>query len=97
MIVSFKDEGTRDIWFLNDTRHARRTCPQHLWPAALGKLNLLNRAEAPEDLLLPPGNRLERLKGDRRGAYSIRINDRYRICFAWIPDGPADVEIVDYH
>jgi proteic killer suppression protein len=97
MIQSFKDEGTRDIWELKDTRAARRTCPQVLWTAALGKMNLLNRAEDVEDLRLPPGNRLEQLKGDRRGEHSIRINGQYRICFVWTNAGPADVEIVDYH
>jgi len=50
-----------------------------------------------EDLRVPPGNRLEALKGDRAGQYSIRINDQYRICFVWKEDGPHDVEIVDYH
>lgn len=97
MIVSFKDRGTRDIWELRDTRAARRTCPQVLWAAALGKLNLLNRAEDVKDLRFPPGNRLEQLKGDRRGEHSIRINGQYRICFVWTDAGAADVEIVDYH
>lgn len=97
MIVSFKDHGTRDIWERKDTRVARSTCPQVLWAAALGKLNLLNRAKDVEDLRVPPGNRLEQLKGDRRGEHSIRINGQYRICFTWTAAGPADVEIVDYH
>lgn len=97
MIVSFKDEGTRDVWELKDTRVARRTCPQQLWPAALAKLNVLNRAGDPEDLRTPPGNRLETLKGDRRGQWSIRINGQYRICFGWADKGPTNVEIVDYH
>ena len=97
MIVSFKDEGTRDIWELKDTRVARKTCPQTLWGAALGKLNLLNRATDVEDLRTPPGNRLEQLKGDRRGEHSVRINGRYRVCFTWTARGPAEVEIVDYH
>lgn len=97
MIVSFKDEGTRDVFQSHDTRAARKTCPQQLWRAAVGRLNLLNRAETLKDLLSRPGNRLEPLKGDRRGAHSIRINDRYRICFVWLEEGPAEVEIVDYH
>ncbi|HEX6041399.1 type II toxin-antitoxin system RelE/ParE family toxin [Longimicrobium sp.] len=97
MIVSFKDQGSRDIWELKDTRAARRTCPQSLWPAALAKLNLVNRATDVEDLRTPPGNRLEQLKGNRRGEHSIRINGQYRICFAWTSAGPALVEIVDYH
>lgn len=97
MIVSFKDEGTHDIWQGHDTRSARKTCPQQLWRTAVGTLNLLNRAGAPKDLLSPPGNRLERLKGDRRGEYSIRINAQYRICFVWTAEGPANVAILDYH
>ena len=64
---------------------------------AMRKLAMLNRVGRLDDLLVPPGNRLEALKGDRRGQYSIRINDQYRICFIWTPNGPEDVEIVDYH
>jgi toxin HigB-1 len=97
MIVSFKDEGARDIWQGKDTRAARKTCPDTLWSAAIGKLNLLNRAEDVEDLRVPPGNRLEVLRGNRRGQHSIRINHQYRICFRWTDRGPAEVEIVDYH
>lgn len=97
MIVSFKDEGTRDIWEMKDTKAARQACPEALWSGAVGKLNLLNRATQVEDLRHPPGNRLEQLKGDRRGEHSIRINRRYRICFTWTSPGPAKVEIVDYH
>jgi plasmid maintenance system killer protein len=58
---------------------------------------LLNQARVLRDLRAPPGNRLEALKGDRRGQYSIRVNDQWRICFRWREGGPADVEIVDYH
>jgi len=61
------------------------------------KLAMLNRAEKLDDLRVPPGNRLERLKGDRAGQHSIRVNDQYRVCFVWTPEGPKDVEIVDYH
>lgn len=61
------------------------------------KLRQLDIASALGDLTVPPGNRLEGLKGDRDGQFSIRINDQYRICFRWTPRGPADVEIVDYH
>lgn len=61
------------------------------------KLAILNRASIINDLRIPPGNRLEALKGDRIGQYSIRINDQYRICFVWTADGPCEVEIVDYH
>lgn len=61
------------------------------------KLNMLNRATSLKDLLMPPGNRLEALVGDRRGQHSIRINDKWRLCFVWTAEGPEDVEIVDYH
>jgi proteic killer suppression protein len=61
------------------------------------KLAMLNRAETLEDLRIPPGNRLEALKGNRSGQYSIRINDRFRVCFVWSAKGPKDIEIVDYH
>ena len=61
------------------------------------KLAMLNRAGTLEDLRVPPGNRLESLKGERAGQFSIRINDQYRVCFVWTAAGPKDVEIVDYH
>ena len=61
------------------------------------KLLMLDAAESIQDLRAPPGNRLEALRGDRRGQHSIRINDQFRICFSWSGSGPADVEIVDYH
>jgi len=64
---------------------------------ALRKLAMLDAAELLEDLRIPPGNRLEALKGDRAGQYSIRINQQWRICFIWTAAGPEDVEIVDYH
>lgn len=61
------------------------------------KLAILNRTGRLDDLRVPPGNRLEALKGDRAGQYSIRINDQFRICFIWTSAGPEEVEIVDYH
>ena len=64
---------------------------------AMRKLAMLNRAGRIDDLRVPPGNRLEALKGDRSGQYSIRVNDQYRICFVWTASGPSNVEIVDYH
>jgi toxin HigB-1 len=66
-------------------------------PVAMRKLAMLNRAGRLEDLRVPPGNRLEVLKGDRAGQHSIRVNDQLRVCFVWTTDGPEDVEIVDYH
>ena len=64
---------------------------------AMRKLAMLNRAGRLDDLRVPPGNRLEALKGDRAGQYSIRVNEKFRVCFVWTEDGPEDVEIVDYH
>lgn len=61
------------------------------------KLTMLDNASNLKDLLSPAGNRLEKLKGDRAGQYSIRINDQWRICFVWLADGPHEVEITDYH
>jgi len=65
--------------------------------SARRKLLYLNQARTLGDLMVPPGNRLEALKGDRKGQHSIRINDQWRICFRWIEGHPFDVEIVDYH
>lgn len=64
---------------------------------AMRKLAMLNRAGRLEDLRVPPGNKLEALKGNLAGLHSIRVNDQFRVCFRWTPDGPEDVEIVDYH
>jgi toxin HigB-1 len=64
---------------------------------ALRTLRLLNQARALSDLRVPPGNRLEALKGERARQYSIRVNDQWRVCFVWREGGPADVKIVDYH
>jgi proteic killer suppression protein len=64
---------------------------------AMRKLAMLNRAGKLDDLRVPPGNRLEALKGERAGQHSIRVNDQYRVCFVWTAEGPKDVEIVDYH
>ena len=97
MIVSFNDEGTRDIFESQDTRGARKTCPPSLWEAARRRLEVLDRAQVLGDLALVHGNRLERLKGNRAGQHSIRINRQFRICFWWTTQGPEFVEIVDYH
>ena len=64
---------------------------------AMRKLAMLNRAATLDDLRVPPGNRLEALKGGRAGQYSIRVNDQFRVCFLWTSEGPRNVEIVDYH
>lgn len=97
MIRSFADPATEDIFNGRDTRRARRACPTSLWAVATRKLEQLDSIGELGDLRVPPGNRLERLRGTRRGQYSIRINQQYRVCFRWDVSGPADVEIVDYH
>jgi len=97
MIRSFADAGTEDLFYGRDTRAARRKLPSRLWRVAGRKLEALDSAAVLEDLRIPPGNRLERLKGTRAGQHSIRINDQYRICFFWTSTGPDGVEVVDYH
>ena len=93
MIKSFADAQTARIW---SGRQSRRL-PLDIQPTALRKLRLLNQARTLNDLRVPPGNRLEALKGDRRGLQSIRINQQWRICFRWHDGAAYDVEIVDYH
>ena len=93
MIKSFKDRETQQIF----TRQRSRRLPSDIQQVALRKLRMLNNAHALNDLQIPPANRLEKLVGDRAGQYSIRINDRWRICFAWRDRDADDVEIVDYH
>lgn len=97
MILSFKDIGTEDIFNGENTKSARKTCPQTLYSVAFRKLDQIDSAVELNELRVPPGNRLEALEGDRQGQYSIRINDQYRICFIWTQNGAEDVEIVDYH
>ena len=97
MIRSFASDGVKDVFAGVDSRPARRVCPRTLWAIARRKLDRLNAAETLVGLRVPPGNRLEALKGDRKGQHSIRINDQFRLCFVWTDDGPADVDIVDYH
>lgn len=93
MIRSFADRETEGIW---NGRRSRKL-PSDIQPVALRKLRLLNQARTLIDLRVPPGNRLEALKGDRAGQHSVRVNDQWRICFTWREGGPSDVEIVDYH
>jgi proteic killer suppression protein len=97
MILDFADEATEDIFHGNRSKAARRRLPPELWPAARRKLDRLNRAREPRDLADPPGNRLEALKGDYAGYFSIRINDQYRIVFRFERSDARDVQIVDYH
>jgi len=96
-IQSFADQGTEDLFHGRNTPAARRTLPRPLWKIARRKLMMLHAAGDLRDLAQPPGNRLEALKGNRQGQYSIRINDQYRICFIWTSQGPGQVEVVDYH
>lgn len=97
MIGSFRNAGTEDIFDGNDSKAARKICPQPLWKRAGRKLDQLDSVMSLDELQVPPGNKLEALKGDRDGQFSIRINDQYRICFTWTAKGPDEVEIVDYH
>ncbi len=93
MIKSFKDRETQQIF----TRQRSRRLPPDIQQVAVRKLRMLNNAYALNDLQVPPANRLEKLEGDRAGQYSIRINDRWRVCFAWRDGDAYDVEMVDYH
>jgi len=97
MIRDFADQATEDIFNGKNSRAARRALPQQLVRVALRKLEQLDSIERLEDLRIPPGNRLEALKGDRGGQHSIRINEQYRVCFEWSDSGPQAVEVVDYH
>mgnify|MGYP001614910345 CR=1 FL=1 len=97
------------IWFcyyrvINDqvsagenTKEARKICTTLLWKFAARKLDQIDSVTALTELKVPPGNKLEILSGDRKGHHSIRINDQYRICFAWTDSGTDQVEVVDYH
>lgn len=93
MIRSFNDRETELVW---DGVRSRKL-PSDIQAIALRKLRLVNQANVLNDLRIPPGNRLEALKGSRTGQHSIRINDQWRICFIWSEGGPSHVEIVDYH
>ena len=93
MILSFRDGETATVW----AGERSRQLPSDIQAVALRKLRLINAAKRVQDLRIPPGNRLEVLKGARRGQFSIRINGQWRICFRWSEGGAQDVEIVDYH
>jgi proteic killer suppression protein len=93
MITSFRWEETRKVF----GREGSRKFPPTIHRAAHRKLLMLDAAESLADLRVPPGNRLEKLKGDREGQYSVRISDRWRVCFRWLKGDAYDVEIVDYH
>ncbi|TPJ48535.1 type II toxin-antitoxin system RelE/ParE family toxin [Mesorhizobium sp. B2-7-1] len=93
MIRSFKDKTTEAV----STGKAPKGFPADLLRTAQRKLFMLDNATELMDLGVPPGNRLEALKGDRAGQYSIRINEQFRVCFRWTDGGADDVEITDYH
>lgn len=93
MIKSFRDKETRKVW---DGTVSRRL-PVAIQALARRKLRMLNNAHTLDDLRIPPANRLQALKGRRRGQHSIRINDQWRICFTWRGAAAHNVEIVDYH
>ena len=92
MIQSFRCKQTRSLFEGGDPHRFRG-----FKDTAICKLTQLDAAQTLEFLRSPPGNQLEALKGDRKGQYSIRINAQFRLCFVWTENGPADVEIVDYH
>ena len=96
MIVTFGNRATSDFYHGISSSRARRI-PGQIKDVALYKLDILNAARSLEDLQSPPGNRLEALKGDLTGFYSIRINDQWRIIFRWQESGAYDVQIIDYH
>jgi toxin HigB-1 len=92
VIVSFKDAATFELFTAR--KHRKWT---NIAKVALRKLDQLEAATSLEDLRVPPANRLEALKGDRKGQHSIRVNDQYRVCFHWKADGAHEVEVTDYH
>lgn len=97
VIRSFADAGTEDVFDGIDSKAARARCPTTLLAVARRKLDQLQRVRSLADLGTPPGNRLQSLRGDRAGQWSVRINDQYRICFRWEDGHAEDVEITDYH
>ena len=93
MIRSFKNKETEKIW----QQEYSKKLPKDIQRTALRKLFMLNRAKNLSDLRIPPSNYLEKLGGDRKGQYSIRINKQWRICFNWLKEEAFNVEITDYH
>jgi len=93
MILSFRSKETEKIWNLVSVGRI----PVEVQKIGLRKLVMLHKSMDINDLLIPPGNRLEKLKGDREGQYSIRINEQWRVCFVWQDGNALEVEIVDYH
>lgn len=96
MIVSFGDKTTRDIYDGVNSKEARKV-PKQVWSLLTRKLDMLNAAHTLLDLSSPPGNRLEALKGKKKGFHSIRVNDQYRVIFQWVAGNPHEVQVTDYH
>lgn len=96
-ILNFKDKGTLDIANEITSKYSLKLLPKNLHPLAYDKLIFLDNADSLSDLMNWQGLRFEKLKGNRYGQYSIRINVQYRICFRWVGNNALDVEIVDYH
>jgi len=97
MIESFACKDTEDVFNGIKTKRTRKLIPDYLLEDAQDMLDILNAVETLDSLRIPTSNRLEKLQGDRKGQYSIRINNQYRVCFAWKDGNAHDVEIVDYH
>ena len=97
MIISFADQATSDIFNGIESKLARKRLPIELWKSASRKLDQIDSVIVLDELKVPPGNRLEKLRGNRENQMSIRINDQYRICFTWSEAGAVNVEITDYH
>jgi len=97
VIQTFADQGTYDIYVGTDSQAARRALPKLLWPIARRKLHWIDAAGRVDALRMPPGNRLEALKGDRAGTYSVRINDQYRMTFRFEEGNAYEVRCEDYH
>ena len=96
MIVSFGDKASSDLFNGIQSRHSRKL-PNQIHEIALYKLDVINAAQALDDLRSPPGNRLETLRGEFKDFYSIRINNQWRIIFRWSDNNANDVQIIDYH
>ena len=96
MIISFHSKGEEDIFHGINSKEARKKCPREIWNIVQRKFDLLDSAIDLNDLRIPPGNRLEKLKGNRSNQFSIRVNEKFRICFEW-HKGPENLEIIDYH
>jgi proteic killer suppression protein len=96
VITTFADQATEDVFKGVHSKQARRI-PQQPWTAVRRKIDMLNAAHSPDDLKVPPRNRLEALKGSRKGFYSIRVNDQYRIVFRFENNNASEVKCEDYH